>query len=237
MTMNHALHRRLRALAAALSLSLCVGTAQAITLTFNDAISGATSYSFDQNLDGIVDAVFTTTDPSGFNTVGPGTNMTYINEPGLEGTTTLAPDLRANFPLGAVGSLGFGFAMSAVANSPNLTVTLNVYDSSNNLLATATQTAAFTQPVPPTNSSYPEGTIAVAFAGTAAYATLDFNSTDASRYIIDNFTGTFGSSERPVTPTAPVQIPTLSEWGMILMSLMLAGAAALTMRRRERRVR
>jgi len=222
----------IRAVAALGLFAIWVGAAHAITLTFDDAISGQTSYSFDQNNDNIVDAVFSTTDPSGFNTAGPGPNMTYIDEPGLEGTTGLAPDLRINFPLGAVGSLGFGFAMSAEGNSPNLTVTFNVYDAQNNLLGTATQLAAFTQPVPPTNSSFPEATVSVSFAGTASYATLDFNATGAARYIIDNFTGTFGSGERPV-PAAPAQIPTLSEWGRILLSFVLAAGSIVMLRRRQ----
>jgi hypothetical protein len=218
---------------AALGLfAVWIGTAHAITLTFDDAITGQTSYSFDQNNDGIVDAVFSTTDPGGFNTFGPGPNMSYIDEPGLEGTTTLSPDLRVDFPLGAVGSLGFGFAMSSEGNSPNLTVTFNVYDAQNNLLGTVTQLAAYTQPSPPNNSSYPEAAVTVSFAGTARYATLNFNSTDAGRYIIDNFTGTFGSGERPV-PVPPAQIPTLSEWGLILLSLMLAAGTFLMLRRRE----
>jgi hypothetical protein len=100
-------------------------------------------------------------------------------EPGLEGTTGLAPDLRVDFPLGAVGSLGFGFA------------------------------------------------------GTAAYATFDFEDTDASGYIIDNFTGTFGSAERPLP--APTEVPTLSEWGLVLLALLLAAGSALMLKRRERR--
>ena len=205
--------------------------ANAITLTFDDAISGATSYSFDQDSDGLADAVFSTTDPSGFNTVGPGTNMSYINEPGLEGTTTLSPDLRVDLPYGAVGNLGFGFALSSGSETPNLTVTFNIYDSSNNLLAQTTQLAAFTQPVPPTNSSYPEALVSLPFAGTASYATFDFNDTDASRYIIDNFSGTFGSSERPHT-TGPQSIPTLSEWGMTILSSLLALGTVFTLRRK-----
>lgn len=232
--MHRTMNGRLGGLLLAICAAVWVSNASAITLTFDDAISGATSYSFDQNGDSIVDATFSTTDSSGFNTAGPGPNMTYINEPGLEGTTSLSPDLRVSFPLGAVGSLSFGFAMSAEVATPNLTVTFRVYDASNNLLATATQTAAFTQPVPPTPSSFPEGQLSVSFSGTAAYATFDFNSTDASRYILDNFTGTFGSSERPTEVARPADIPTLSEWGLILLSTLLAGVAMYFSRRRAR---
>jgi hypothetical protein len=220
----------LRHAAAVLALLLCATGAHAITLTFDDAIAGRTTYSFDQNSDGIVDAVFSTADPSGFNTAGPGANMSFIREPGLEGTTSIAPDLRVEFPLGAVGSLEFGFAMSAGSNLPTLTVTFNIYDAANNLLATTTVLAAYTQPVAGTNSNFPEARVTLPFAGTARYATLDFNSAGASRYIIDNFTGTFGSDERPVPSAAA--IPTLSEWSLIILSVMLAGGALLALHRR-----
>jgi len=84
----------------------------AVTLTFDEAISGEVIFEFDADSDAMPDAVFTTTDPGGFNTVGPGPNQLYIDEPGLEGTTTLPEDLRVDFPNGAVDSLGFGFAVS-----------------------------------------------------------------------------------------------------------------------------
>jgi hypothetical protein len=222
---------RLLPVAFASVLLFSVTQAHAITLTFNDAISGSTTYSFDQDGDSVVDAVFSTTDPLGFNTVGPGPNMSYINEPGLEGTTTLAPDLRVDFPLGAVGSLGFGFAVSTGANSPNLTVTFRIYGSGGNLLASTTQLAAYTQPVPPTNSSYPEGLVSLPFSGVASYATFDFDNTDASRYIIDNFTGTFASTERPLAAVTPV--PSLSEWGVVALSMLIAGISLIVIRRRN----
>lgn len=41
-----------------------------------------------------------------------------------------------------------------------------------------------------------------------------------------------GGATTTITPGAPQQIPTLSEWGMILMATMLAGLAALRLRRR-----
>lgn len=220
----------LKQLSGIIAFVLLASPAGAVTLTFDAAISGATSYSFDQDSDGIPDAIFSTTDPAGFNTVGPGPNMSYIDEPGLEGTTSLAPDLRVDFPNGAAGSLGFGFALSASSASPNLTVTFNVYDASSNLLASVTQLAAYTQPVPPTPSSFPEASVAASFAGTARYATFDFDDTDAARYILDNFTGTFGSVERGTINS----VPTLSEWGLILMSLLLVLAATAEMWRKHR---
>lgn len=227
---KHVIHAALVAAA----LSLHASGVFAVTLTFDDAISGATSYSFDADSDGTADAVFTTSDPGGFNTVGPGPNMTYIDEPGLEGTTSLAPDLRVNFPLGAVDSLTFGFALSADAETPNLNVTFRVYDAADNLLGSVTQLAEFTQPTPGNDSSFPEASASVAFSGTAAYATFDFDDTDTSRYIMDNFAGTFGSTERPPVGGATA-VPVMAPLGMAILSLLLGWTGVLASRRRTRR--
>jgi len=199
--------------------------ALAVTLTFDEVIVGETSYSFDGDGDTLPDAIFTTTDPSGFNTTGPGPNMSYIEEPGLEGTNELSPDLQVDFPNGAVGSLGFGFAVSATANSPDLTVSFNIYDDADALLASSTVLAAYTEPSPPTPSSFPEALVSLSFSGTASYATFDFDNSSASRYIIDNFTGTFGSTEDVTPPSAtPVQyvpVPALGPAGTALLALLL----------------
>ena len=230
MTIGHTLisRRALHVLIVGVIGMLWAVQAGAVTLTFDEVISGETSFEFDADADTIPDAIFTTTDPFGFNTTGPGANMSYIEEPGLEGTTELLPDLRVDFPNGAVTSLGFGFAMNAGTDTPNLTVTFTIYDSGDNVLASTTELAAFTEPVPPIPSNFPEGQFALAFIGTASYATFDFDNTDASRYIIDNFTGTFGSTEdvTPVQPVEYVAVPTLSKWGMalfIFVVLLLAG--------------
>ncbi len=199
-----------------------VSKALAVTLTFDDAITGATAYSFDADSDGSADAIFSTTDPAGFNTVGPGSNMSYIEEPGLEGTTTLAPDLRVDFPVGAEGSLSFGFALSADSNSPTLGVTFSVYDAADSLLGSVTQVAAYTQPTPGVDSDFPEAVVNLSFSGIAAYAIFDFDDTDANRYIIDNFNGIFGSTERP--PVGAAAIPAMGRLGMVIMSLLLLGA-------------
>ncbi len=46
-------------------------------------------------------------------------------------------------------------------------------------------------------SSFPEGVVQVAFPGVAAYALFDLSNdvSGGQRYIIDNFEGTFGSTE------------------------------------------
>ena len=104
-------------------LAFSAAGVEAAILNFNDAINGATSYSFDGNSDGINDVVFTTTDPLGFRTAGPGPNMTYIQEPGLEGSSLVnnVPngDLRADFNFGAAlkQEMGQGFTRLAQADN------------------------------------------------------------------------------------------------------------------------
>ncbi|MCI5129477.1 MAG: hypothetical protein D3907_13540 [Candidatus Electrothrix sp. AUS3] len=178
-------------LATGIFLGGIVGVANAAIITFDDAISGATSYEFDGDEDGINDVIFSTTDPYGFNTVGPGSNMTYIEEPGLEGTSLLAEDLRVDFFNGAVDSLAFGFALDSYTEDD--IANFKVFNSSGELLSSATITGAYTT-ISSGQSNFPEGYLEVIFSGVASYATFDFTS-DYGRFIIDNFSGTFGSTE------------------------------------------
>jgi len=180
--------------------------AQAAILMFNDAITGATSYNFDADGDGIIDVVLSTTDPLGFNTAGPGPNMSYINEPGLEGTTLLSPDLRVDLLSGASLSLDFGFAVDTMQGGVvgNDGVMFEVFDADGNLLASVYQVADYTLPDGVNSSSFPEARVHAAFSGLAAYATFDFDNQDpigGNRYIIDNVEGNFGNSEpKPLVP-------------------------------------
>ncbi|WKJ89346.1 hypothetical protein QZJ86_15135 [Methylomonas montana] len=184
-----------------LLLIVTTQTANAATIAFDNAISGATSFSFDGDGDSINDVIFSTTDPSGFNTAGPGPNQSYINEPGLEGTTSLNPDLRVDFLNGAVNTFQFGFAMLLGTGLVD-GVTFNVFDASNLLLATTNVLSDFTLPNGTNPSSFPEGLVSLSFSGIASYATFDFSQNQAPRYIIDNFQGTFGSTEN-ITPSVP----------------------------------
>jgi hypothetical protein len=193
-----------------------MNAAQAAVITFSNAISGATSYSFDEDGDLASDVIFSTTDPFGFNTVGPGPNMTYINEPGLEGTTFLSTDLRVDFLHGASGALSFGYAVSGVGLMINA-LTFNVYNNSNSLLTSVVSNANYT-PIGSGFSSFPEAYVTASFSGIASYATFNFNSS-APRYILDNFGGNFGSAEAVPEP------------GSIL--LMLGGALGLLSRKRR----
>ncbi len=178
-----------------LGIIFTFGTSQATLLPFDDAISGATSYSFDGDGDSIDDVIFSTTDPFGFNTAGPGPNMSYVNEPGLEGSTIF--DLRVDFLIGAEDFLQFGFALDDFSETANTWTSFEVYDAGDNLLASDFELGLYTLPDGTNPSTFPEGMINVSFLGTASYALFDFNN-DASggqRYIIDNFEGTFGSTE------------------------------------------
>jgi hypothetical protein len=163
-----------------------------VMITFDDAISGATSYPFDADGDGMPDAMFRTDDPSGFNTVGPGPNMTYINEPGLEGSSNLPASLKIEFLVGATKALRFGFAVSE--QTQDFGCTFKVFDQAGNLLASTFTQAQFTTLPNGQRSSFPEGLATATFAGVGKYATISF--TNTSRYIIDNFAGTFGTTQR-----------------------------------------
>jgi hypothetical protein len=189
----------------AFTLILLVGVsggASAAILNFDDLITGSTSYSFDGDGDGIYDVVFTTTDPFGFNTVGPGSNMSYINEPGLEGTTLLNPDLRVDFLFGALNSLSYGFALNDGENTSTW-ADFGVYDGGGILIASDFEYGKYTYPNGVNPSSFPEGRIETSFAGVAAYALFDFSNSASGgqRYIIDNFEGKFGSHEIPEPAT------------------------------------
>lgn len=171
----------------------------AALITFDDAISGATSYSFDGDGDSIDDVIFSTTDSFGFNTVGPGSNMSYIDEPGLEGSTLINPDLRVDFLIGATDFLRFGFALDDSAETLDSWASFEVYDAGGILIASAFELGLYTLPDGSNPSNFPEGIIDVSFAGMAAYAIFDFNNhtSGGQRYIIDNFEGVFGSTEIP----------------------------------------
>ncbi|HHJ16590.1 MAG TPA: PEP-CTERM sorting domain-containing protein [Gammaproteobacteria bacterium] len=183
----------------AVSVLLFSVSVNAALITFDDAISGATSYSFDGDGDSIDDVIFSTTDPYGFNTAGPGPNMSYIDEPGLEGSTLINPDLRVDFLVGATDFLRFGFALDDFTETLDTWASFEVYDAGDVLLTSAFELGLYTLPDGSNPSSFPEGIIDVSFAGTAAYAIFDFNNhtSGGQRYIIDNFEGIFGSTEVP----------------------------------------
>jgi len=182
-----------------------VGLVGAATITFDDLLSGVTSYGFDGDGDSIDDVIFSTIDPSGYGTAGPGTNMTYISEPGLEGSTDY--DLRVDFLNQAKGFLNFGFALNDFSETTNTWTSFSVYDADDILLASDFEYGLYTFPNGINPSDFPEGFIETTFSGIASYALFNFNNdaTGGQRYIIDNFEGKFGSTEVP--PIDPVPEP------------------------------
>lgn len=198
-------------------------------ITFDEnVLDGVTSFSFDGNGDNVADVVFSTQDPFGFNTFGPGPNMSYIQEPGLEGTTGIVgEDLRVDFLGGATGNIEFSFAVSEGAfgeeifdpleltASPRGGVTFSVFDANDNLLNSTFQNSYFTETdfsggglsdlpeiIPGGSqgiSSFPEAILALNFPGVASYGVFDFEE-GPGRYILDNFTGTFDSAAENVAP-------------------------------------
>lgn len=220
--MNTSTPLRRQMLALSIGLLGCTTAAQAAVITFDDLLSGQTAYGFDGDGDGINDVIFSTSDPAGFNVIGPGPNQTYIHEPGLEGTSLLNPDLRVDFLRGAVDSLRFGFALDSSTVAPGFFASIRLFDAGGNLLGEASQVGDYTVTAPPDGlSSFPEGEVSLLFAGTAAYATFDF-ATEFGRFIIDDFAGTYGSTERIPEPS--------TAWLLGAAGLALAGSA----RRRRR---
>uniref|UniRef100_A0A832H6B5 PEP-CTERM sorting domain-containing protein n=1 Tax=Oscillatoriales cyanobacterium SpSt-402 TaxID=2282168 RepID=A0A832H6B5_9CYAN len=200
-----------------------VQSANAAVINFSQVVEGQTSFGFDGDGDGINDVIFSTTDPLGFLTTGPGPNQVFISEPGLEGTSLLDPDLRVDFLEGAAGSIRFGFALNSFTESANTFTAFQLFDSTGSLLASAQQAGIFGSA-----STFPEGQIEVGFAGIAAYGLFNFSS-DSGRYIIDNFDGTFGSTEDIDSAAVPEPM-TIAGTG-----LAIASATLLRKRRQKQR--
>ena len=193
-----------------------IASSDAAVITFDEVIEGEISYAYDGDGDEIDDVLFSTTDPLGFNTVGPGPNMNFITEPGIEGTTALAADLRVDFIFGASSNITFGFAMSTTQEIYG--VTFEVYDHTDSLIASAYQVATFTNVT--VASRYPEELLSLDFEGTAAYGLFKFDDVPP-RYIIDNFKGAFGS--RPDEQGAVIANFVMAPEGIILEWIPMVG--------------
>lgn len=171
-----------------------------VTLTFDDAVQGRPYYSYDANSDGSPDVVLSTSDPGGFNTFGPGLDMFYIQEPGIEGTALLAEDLRVNFLRGAVGTVAFGYAVSTLSSGYG--VTFRLHDVNGALLGSTASTAVFQSLASGGQSAFPENRVSMSFSGTAAYGTFDFGASSGmpgddapNRYIVDNLAFTAAGAD------------------------------------------
>lgn len=202
----------------------------AVNITFDGIANGVSTFSYDADSDGTADAVFTKFDGGVWNFGGP-TQSNYVTRPGLTAFSSDGDEIRVDFSNGAKTSVGFSFARNdaCVGRSVGYTnaaesAQLRVYDSTNTLLGTATVIPECTLNV---LGSFIEGQVTVTFTGTASYAVVDFQGSTA--YILDNFNGTFGSSE--IAPAAPAPIPTLGEWAMIFLASLMAMFGIRRMRR------
>jgi hypothetical protein len=188
-----------------------MASSHAAVITFDEVIAGETSYGYDGDADGINDVIFSTSDTNGFNTGGPGTNMNFITEPGIEGTTLLGTDLRVDFLFGASANIAFGFAMST--SQEIYGVTFELYDHADTLIESTYQVAAFTNVT--VASDFPEAVLNLEFTGVAAYGLFKFDK-PPERYIIDNLQGRFGSrpEEQDAVITSFVHAPegVIIEW-------------------------
>ncbi len=189
----------------------------AAMITFDDIVSGVTTYTYDGDADGTNDVLFSTTDSSGFNSIGPGLSMNFINEPGIEGTSQLGVDLRADFLFGATVSIRFGFALSTPFDT--FGATFELYDGDDNMIASKFQLATYQSA--PVVSTAPEAILDLAFSGVASYGLFKFDA-EPGRFIVDNFEGAFGSSEVVPEPAS-------------LMLLGFSGVAVAFVRRRLKR--
>jgi hypothetical protein len=155
------------------------GVGHGVVINFNGFGGGFSPQTFGS-------VTFSTTDPGGFNAVGPGPSQLFIQEPGLEGTTTLATDFRVDFLGGATGAVKFGVAYDSNNPIGVASGTFTLFNSAG--VPLASQTVVGTRlPLPMGGmSAYPEGQFNLPFPGTAAYGLFDAQS-DFGRYIIDNF--------------------------------------------------
>jgi len=198
----------------------------AVTVTFDGATDGVTTFGFDADGDTVDDAVFSSLTGQPFTVSGPGPNQLFIQEPGLVAFIVADPDpeVRVEFPNGAATSAGYSFALSVPCDSagpvdPSLFGSIEVFDAADNSLGFASAEPVCTvTPDPSGYSSFVEAEVSVTFSGLASYAIIDFGPVSADAFIVDNFNyeGRFGSTE-PV-PSMPISL-------LLLTMLMLGGLA------------
>jgi hypothetical protein len=114
--------------------------------------------------------------------------------------------------------------LDSFSESPGFFASFSVFDASDNLLVSQTVAGAFgPSPIGSGLTSFPEGLVDVSFSGVASYATFNFTS-ELGRYIIDDFEGTFGTTERTPEPST-----------LVLLGLGLAAASRFGRRRGARK--
>ena len=186
------------------------------TIDFETLLATQSVFGFDFNNDGIDDVRFSTTNPGGFNTGGPDPS-TQVHATGqvLETSSLSAPDIRVDFLGGATGPLQVGFALLTDVGELDQGLLIEVFDQADNQLGATFQRGEL---LPITTglgsgvSGFPEGLISVSFPGVASYALLDATTT-GTRFVIDDFTGTFS----PETIPEPGSLAVLGFSGLVLL--------------------
>ena len=187
-------------LTVAVFLAMVTNSVSAQVINFETLVTPQPSFEVDINDDGIDDVLFSTTDPAGFNNFGPDPN-TQIFASGLllESSSTTDPDIRVDFPGGAIDQLQVGFALLADVNDLDQGLQLDVFDQAGTQLGSTFQRGEIL-PLTVTAitgmSTFPEGLLTVSFEGVASYALFDATAT-GTRFVIDDFSGTFLTAAIP----------------------------------------
>ena len=185
-------------------------------IDFETLVATQSVFGFDFNNDGIDDVVFSSTDPAGFNTGGPDPNMQlHASGQVLETSSTSSPDIRVDFPGGATGQLQVGFALLTDVNAVDQGLLVEVFDQTGNQMGSAFERGELL-PISTSLGSgvsgFPEGLLSVSFQGVAANALFDATTT-GSRFVLDDFTGTFS----PATVPEPGSVTRLGLASVVLL--------------------
>lgn len=202
-------------LALAVFLAASAHSVSAQVIGFETLVPSQT-YGVDINNDGIDDVLFSTTDPAGFGNTGPDQNaQVYASGLFLESSSTTDPDIRVDFPGGAINDLQVGFALLTGVDDLGQGLLLEVFDQAGNQLGSTSkpgQILPLTVTAATGMSQFPEGLLSVSFDGVASYALVDATTT-GGRFIIDNFSGTF----LPAAIPEPSALALLGLGGVILL--------------------
>ncbi len=191
------LKRFMPSVAATLVL-LTTHSASAQTIDFESLVDGAALFGIDVNADGRTDVRFSTAADGGFNTSGPNPDdQVYATGSVLETSSLSDPDIRVDFLGGATGSIRMGFVIGGFIDDPGQGLQVEVFDQLGERLASAFQPGELLTIGNASGfSGFPENFISVSFDGVASYALLDATAS-GTRFVIDDFSGTFAPAAVP----------------------------------------
>ena len=210
---------------ALLACIAATATAQSVLINFDTAPGGA-SIASGTDVSTTYSSVGVTFAREGGTTCGP---SVYANndQPGGFGSSpnvvsTCAPPIASDINGTVHGRIRADFASAATSvcidvrpDGPGLNAVLSVYDVSDNLITSAASAPGVTQTLCATGN----GIRRARFPGTGA------TGVEYARF--DNLNVTFGAAS-----VAAANVPTLSEFALLLLALTLAAASAWRLRRR-----